>query len=246
MNTRNMNIHLTSSPRQWRIAIVEDHLLQRRRTEELIRAEPGLSVVHSCETMPDFLHWLATVPTEQRPHLLMLDLMVDRAPSASPVSVKKLIEAGLKVVVLSAMASPSLVRDVIQAGVGAIVGKRDAEEDIIMAVRAVLDSGHWMSQELADVIAADPQRPQLSGQEERALVLYASGLTLDAVADAIGVKPDTAKQYLERVKSKYASIGRKARTKLDLNRIALTDGYLAEKPSGPQTAVLDANPSQRL
>lgn len=83
-----------------------------------------------------------------------------------------------------------------------------------------------MTPELATVIAGDPDRPKLSIQEERALVLYASGLTLDAVAESIGVKPDTAKQYLERVKKKYAAVGRPARTKVDLSRVALADGYL--------------------
>jgi len=60
--------------------------------------------------------------------------------------------------------------------------------------------------------------------------LYASGLTLEAVASAIGVQPGTAKKYLERVKDKYAEAGRPVRTKIDLNRAAVRDGYLDERP----------------
>lgn len=210
----------------WRVAIVEDHLLQRRRTEELLGGEDGLRVVHSCESMPQFLSWLSSTTVMERPHLLVLDLMVDRQPSVDPATVEALVNAGLRVLVLSALASPPLVKNIIRAGVGGVVGKRDSEEDIIAAVWAVLRRGEWMTTELASVIAGDPNRPSLSIQEERALVLYASGLTLDAVASSIGVKRDTAKQYLDRVKAKYAATGRPMSTKLDLGRAAWADGYV--------------------
>ncbi len=210
----------------WRVALVEDHLLQRRRTEEILGRESGLTVVASCSTLPEFLAWVQRTPVHGRPHLLVLDLSVDRGPSVDPDVVARLIDAGLRVLVLSALASPGLVRSVIKAGVAGIVGKRDSEQDVIDAVWTVLRRGEWMTPDLAAVIAADVDRPQLSDQEERALVLYASGLTLGAVAEALGVKPESAKTYIARVKSKYAAAGRPVRSKVDLSRIALDDGYV--------------------
>ncbi|AIY19662.2 DNA-binding response regulator [Pimelobacter simplex] len=211
---------------EWRLAIVEDHMLQRKRTEELVAAQPGLRVIWSGETLTDFTAWVADVPEPQRPHLLVLDLMVERGPSADPVMVREVTRSGIKVLVLSAMASPELVRKVLRAGIGGIAGKRDSEEDIVAAIWTVLGRGQWLTPELASVIAGDADRPRLSDQEERALVLYASGLTLDAVASALGVKKDTAKKYLSRVKAKYATAGRPVSTKLELNTVAQQDGYL--------------------
>jgi len=210
----------------WRVAIVEDHLLQRRRTEELIGAQSGLRVVCSCETLPDFVQWVSRANAMNRPHLLILDLAVERGPSADPEQVKALVDAGLRVLVLSALASPVAVRRMIRAGVGGVLGKRDSEEDIVEAVWTVLRRGHWITPELAGAMASDANRPNLSDQEERALVLYASGLTLDGVAAALNVKPDTAKKYLARVKDKYAAVGRPARTKVELGREAMRDGLV--------------------
>ena len=210
----------------WRIAVVEDHLLQRKRTEELLTNQPAFSVVHSSEDLPTFVEWLRTCGPNGVPHLLILDLMVERRPNADPATVRKLIDAGVFVLVLSAMASPPLVREMIRAGVSGMVGKRDSEEDIISAVWSVLGRREWMTQELAAVIAGDERRPKLSDQEERALILYASGLTLAAVADSLGVKRDTAKTYLDRVKAKYSDVGRPVRSKVDLSRVAVVDGYL--------------------
>ncbi len=213
--------------RPMRVAIVEDHVLQRTRTVELLSGEPGWEVVHSCETMPDFMQWLRQCKPPDHPQLLILDLMVDRRPPVDPSVVTELVRAGLRVVVLSALASPHLVRQVVRAGVAGIVGKHDSEVDLLDAVRAVVRGEEWMTSELASVIAGDGDRPRLSVQEERALVLYASGLSLDAVAQSIGVQHDTAKMYLSRVKAKYTAVGRRAASKLDLYQVALVDGYLA-------------------
>lgn len=210
----------------WRVAVVEDHLLQRRGLVALVDGQRGLKVVFDGETLPDFLAWLAGASRAERPHLLLLDLLVDRGPSVEPDHVRRLVNDGLKVLVVSAMTSPPLVRRVLRSGVSGVVGKRDPAESVVAAMWTVLGKGRWMTPEFGQVVAHDSDRPALSDQEERALVLYSSGSTLDQVATELGVKPDTAKTYLDRVKAKYAAAGRPVRTKVDLARAALADGYL--------------------
>lgn len=210
----------------WRVAIVEDHLLQRQRTEDIINAQDNMRVVARFDTLPQFVEWHGRARPAQRPHLLLLDLSVDRGPSVDPATVKELIDSGLRVLVVSAFAMPSLVREILRVGVGGFVGKRDAETDLIAACWAVLERRFWMTPEMAWIVAGDSSRPRLSIQEERALVLYASGLTLASVAQALGVQPGTAKRYLARVKQKYEAAGRPIRTKVAMSHAAVADGYL--------------------
>lgn len=216
----------SASADYWRVAVVEDHLLQRNRTVELVNEGPGMRVIGAFETFPEFLRWFRATDRREQPHVLVLDLLVERGPAVDPDVLRQLIDDGLRVLVLSAMASPVLVREIVRAGVGGVVGKRDAETEIKAALMAVLRREEWHTPELAGILAGDPDRPRLSDQEERALVLYASGLTLPAVAETLGVKPDTAKGYLDRVKAKYAAAGRPVRTKVDLSREAQRDGRL--------------------
>jgi len=219
--------------RFWRVAVVEDHLLQRQRTIEVLDREAGLSVVRAESTLPALVRWLSTAGPRLRPHLLVLDLAVDREPDADPEVVRRLVDSGMRVLVLSAMTSPQLVRAMLLAGVGGVVGKRDAESDLVAAAWSVLQRASWVTPELAAVMAGDAERPVLSLQEERALVLYASGLTLEETARSMGVRPDTAKKYLGRVKAKYAAVGRPARTKVELNREAVRDSLLdPRRPPG--------------
>jgi two-component system, NarL family, nitrate/nitrite response regulator NarL len=79
---------------------------------------------------------------------------------------------------------------------------------------------------VSDVPAAKPT-PRLSVQETAVLVGYASGLKLDAVARRAGIRPSTARQYLNRVKQKYLDADRPARTKLELAERAREDGLLS-------------------
>jgi len=192
--------------------------------------QPDMSVVYSGSTLPSFMEWLPTAPRQEVPELLVLDLTVERQEPADPLVVRKLIADGMRVILFTAMTSPPLVRQMLRVGVSGAIGKRDSEEHILLALRKVLGGSEWTSPELAAVIMQDSKRPQLSDQEERALVLYASGLTMSAVAAAIGVQPGTAKKYIQRVRSKYAEAGRPATSRSGLNRVATEDGYMELVP----------------
>lgn len=108
--------------------------------------------------------------------------------------------------------------------------------DLIGAgVAGLLPAGHdprRVADAICEVAAHTPPDrpdgpvPRLSGQERVVLIGYASGLTLGATARRAGVRPDTAKKYLERVKQKYADCGRESYTKLDLAVRAREDGLL--------------------
>ena len=75
-----------------------------------------------------------------------------------------------------------------------------------------------------------PTGPALSHQEKRALQLYATGMPMKSVARKMTISDETVKQYLGRVREKYARAGRAAPTKLDLYHRAVEDGHLLPPP----------------
>ena len=74
--------------------------------------------------------------------------------------------------------------------------------------------------------------PSLSHQERRALALYSSGMTLDAVAEAMFVTPNTVATYLKRVRSKLRAAGGEVDSKMELRDCALAHGVI-DLPSPP-------------
>ena len=120
----------------------------------------------------------------------------------------------------------------MRAGARGYVLKNEQSEQIRSAIREVAAGRDWISPRLAYIFATDDaaDRPTLSQQERRTLQLYATGMPLKSVARKMAISEETAKQYLGRVREKYANAGRAAPTKLELYYRAVEDGYLPPPP----------------
>ena len=139
-----------------------------------------------------------------------------------------LVAAGMPVLVVSACSDPATVRSTLAAGALGFVSKQTSTEDLLDAVEEVLAGNAVLSPDAADVLARSDDEPvvALSERERTALVLYTSGLKIDAVAHRMGIKATTAGEYIRRVREKYLRAGRPLPTKTDLYRQARADGLV--------------------
>lgn len=202
------------------VAIIDDHELVREGLAALLTdgehavgvlAYSGLSIDDACAVRPD---------------IALLD--VDLGPQARRLadSVAALIDAGSRVLLISAFEDAAAVRSAMTAGALGFVPKRASAETLREAIETVLQDEFYLSVDLASILASAQESPDLSPRELSALRLYASGLKLSAVANQMGISPHTAKEYLDRVRSKYATLGRHARTRTELYAEAQRDGLL--------------------
>ncbi len=157
--------------------------------------------------------------------VVVLDLML--ADQSDPAdNVRRIALTGPKVLVASVMANPAHILATHAAGAAGYLTKDRDLDDLADVVRDIHSGREVFPTELAFAMAHDnrPERPNLSGQELRLLLAYAAGMTLDAAARRTGIRPATAKHYLERVKEKYRAVGRPTYTKLDLAERVREDG----------------------
>jgi two-component system, NarL family, nitrate/nitrite response regulator NarL len=161
--------------------------------------------------------------------LLDLDL---RDGTTVERNVAAVLAAGPAVLVLAASDRPPSVREAMRAGALGYVLKSEEPATVRAAITAVAAGTDWISPRLAYILATDdaPDRPVLSPQEERALRLYATGMPMKSVARRMTLSEETAKQYVGRVREKYARAGRAAPTKIELYHRAVEDGYLPLPP----------------
>jgi DNA-binding NarL/FixJ family response regulator len=164
-------------------------------------------------------------------HVVLLDLDLDDGTTVER-NVTAILAAGPAVLVLSASDKPLAVRAAIRAGALGYAVKSEPTREIQTAIREVAAGRDWISPRLAYILATDdaPDKPALSHQERRALQLYATGMPMKSVARKMTISDETAKQYLGRVREKYARAGRAAPTKLELYHRAVEDGYLLPPP----------------
>lgn len=200
-------------------------MLQRRRAEQLLSDGLDLDVVHTCSTIGRFMSWLRVTYRSVWPHLLVLGLLDPPEKAEDTAALRALRNAGVRVLVLSTWSARAGSRRLYSTSVDGVVSAADSENAFVSAAGTVLSGGTIITSRAQEVIARPADAPRLSVQEERVLGLYASGRTIAQAAEEMGVRDDTARKYLSRVKTKYAAAGRPVRTKLELAQIAWSDGY---------------------
>jgi DNA-binding NarL/FixJ family response regulator len=206
-------------PSTIRVAILDDHPLVREGLAALLRtAQPdrllveyaGDDVVAACAVEPD---------------VVLLDIvMEDDVPLADKVAACR--AGGAQVLLLSATAGSSVVLSGLRAGALGFLPKTASVEEIREAIADVASGSVHLTTDLAAVLTADPARPALSPQELKALRLYAAGSKIATIARRMEVSPHTVKEYLDRVRTKYAAVGQQARTRTELYVAADRDGFL--------------------
>lgn len=200
------------------LALIDDHEVVREGLRALL-AQSGRTPVVYCGDQP---HEAALA----RAQVALLD--VDLGPAGLPVSdsVQLLTEAGSHVLLLSAYEDSVAIRAALSCGALGFVAKRVSLDALVEAIDVVAGGELYLSMDLASILSLAPETPDLSPRELHTLRLYASGLKLSAVAAHMGISPHTAKEYLDRVRTKYANVGRTARTRTQMFAEAQRDGLL--------------------
>ncbi|MEK9664016.1 MAG: response regulator transcription factor [Candidatus Nanopelagicales bacterium] len=206
-----------------RVAVLDDHPLVREGLAALlavphtVSAPFGVDVITVGEDLEGAL--------DAHPDVVLLDIvMEDDVPIVHKV--RRCLDRGAEVLLMSATAPPSKILSGLRAGALGFLPKTASVDEVRTAVADVARGEVHLTVDLAAVLAADPERPNLSPQELKALRLYAAGGKIATIARTMEVSPYTVKEYLDRVRTKYAAIGRQARTRTELYVAADRDGFL--------------------
>lgn len=206
-----------------RVIVIDDHpLLRDAITGRVRQISPQAEFTYLGASITEAL----TVHAEQPVDCTILDL--DLGDGRSPVlNTSDLVAAGCRVLIVSALADAATVRAALRAGALGFVSKQADIEDFEESFRLTVAGEPSTSRDVAAILSGDetPSVP-LSERERTAMVLYASGLKLDAVARRMNVKPATAQEYIRRVREKYSRAGVPVSTKTDLYRRARDEGLV--------------------
>lgn len=223
-------VRLESVGRVVHVAAVDDHpvMLTGIRTE-LTAIDPDLHFGRTAPTVDDLL-LSGGGPYD----VVLLDLRL--GDGSRPFdNVIRVRAAGAEVLVFTDGLDNAAGREALSAGALGIVLKDQSAATLADAVRTVATGNTVVSARLAAVLESAAMPPAaLSDRERETLRLYALDLPSKSVARRMNVTEGTAKEYLKRIRSKYAALGRPACTKLDLYHRAVEDG-IVEPPVAPGT-----------
>lgn len=206
-----------------RVAIVDDHEAVRLGFAGSCE-KYNFDLVGSGATVDEVLAEIADKDCE----VVVTDLSLDDG-SLVAANVERLVEAGPAVLIFSIADKPNLMRSALRSGAVAIVPKSQPMDELAEAIRLAAKGAIINNSETSATIDADMlfKEANLSSREREVLSLYASGMSLKQVAFQLDIKQSSAKEHIDRVRVKYAKLGREAATKVDLFKRALEDGILS-------------------
>ncbi|GLZ38139.1 hypothetical protein Acsp05_17630 [Actinokineospora sp. NBRC 105648] len=180
---------------------------------ELIEAGPDLAAV-----------W--TGPGAQAA-VVILDLHLN-AGHAEFGALRRLVDVGRRVVVYTQAADPETATHCVDLGALAYVTKREGGAHLVAAIQHAADGRPYTPPWLGGALAADTDlgRPKLTPMEVATLRAWFASSSKRLAAAMLRISPKTIETYLDRVRTKYANVGRQAPTKSALVARALEDGWI--------------------
>jgi DNA-binding NarL/FixJ family response regulator len=206
------------------IIIIDDHEAIRLALATVCE-QNNFNLLASAESVGTALAFLG----DKYPAVAVLDLSLADGSKVED-NVKRLVDLGISVLVFSIADKAHLVRAALKAGAAALVPKSHSMNELVEVIRMVAAGMLVNNIQTTAAIDSDQEftSAKLSPREQEVLSLYASGLALKQVAYSLDITVSTAKEHIDRVRNKYATIGRPAVNKTELLLRAIEDGLLEE------------------
>ncbi|MEP9390748.1 response regulator [Gordonia sp. VNK1] len=202
-----------------RIGVVDDHDQIVRGLRATFDDCPDLEFTAGADTVTALLAETTALD------LVLLDLRLgDGSTPASNISA--LHAAGLPILIYTSGDEPFLIRQAASEGVLGVIRKNVREKDLVDGIRHALAGNTVAGIDWASAIDSDHKFVSLSPRQRRVLELYAAGESTARVGEELNLSPETVTEYVNRIRARYAEAGRPARTKPELLKRAIEDGWV--------------------
>ena len=198
--------------------IVDDHPLMRRGMRETLAAA-GIEVVGEATRSEE----VSGVLQATRCDIVLLDLSL---PGRGGLDVLKDLRRewpSTPVLIVSSFAESQYALRAIQAGAAGYLSKSSVPDELVDAVRSVINTGEYINAIVGAELARFASRPggrppheRLSDREREVLRLLVQGHTVSEIAASLSLSVKTISTYRSRLMEKLA-----IRTTADLIRYAI-------------------------
>jgi DNA-binding NarL/FixJ family response regulator len=207
-----------------KIILADDHALVRQGIKQILTEAFPTATFGEASNASDLL----ALVRQGRWDIVVLDLTM---PGSHGLDVLKQIKDDhpqLPVLILSGYPEDQFAVRAIRVGAAGYLNKEGAPEELVQALRKILDGGNYISAAVADELVqhsrAESDRPpheQLSEREYQVLCLIASGKAIKEIAAALALSSATISTYRARILQKM-----QLKTNADLMRYAIEKGLV--------------------
>ena len=218
-----------------RVLLADDHPIVRRGLRALLAGEPDMEVVGEAGT------GLQAVALARQlcPDLVLMDITMPGNGLDATRQIRAICPDTL-VLILTVHAEESYLFRLLKAGASGYVLKSTADEELIKAIRTVVEGGAFLYPSAAKMLIEDyvtryqedggqTMYEQLSDREREVLGLVARGYTASEIAGKLNLSVNSVETYRQRVMHKM-----NLRSRAALVEYALANGLLDDGLSGTE------------
>jgi len=198
------NLSIDGTPVK-RILIGDDHGIVRKGLMETLEDDLGQVSFGEADNGRDILAKVA----QSKWDLVLLDINMEGRNGLDVLQEIHRAHPKLPVLILSMYSEDEFAVRALKEGAAGYVSKRMGSEELLGAIRKVLDGGRYISATVAEKLAADLQRPSgkslhesLSNRELQILRMIAMGQSLKEIAGELCISVKTVGTYHTRLLQK--------------------------------------------
>jgi len=195
-------------PRVARILIVDNHPIVREGLRRIIEREGDLLVCAEA----DSVRGARTAIKESNPHMLIADVSLNQGDGIKLVRDVRAHNPLLPILVLSIHDEAIYAERMLSVGANGYMTKQATSEQILQALRRVLDGGIYVSDAVATHMIRGafggmrrrPENPldRLSNRELQVLQMVGMGLSTRETAHSLNLSIKTIESHRQRIRSK--------------------------------------------
>jgi len=188
-----------------KLCIADDHVLIREGLKKILKEAPDLTVVCEAGDGRELMECLKTMEID----IVILDISL---PGKSGLELLKDIKQDypqIPVLILSMHPEDRFAVRALKAGAAGYVTKEGAAQELIQALRKVIQGRKYVSPTLAEKLATEldiasdrPPHESLSDREYQVLCLIASGKTVKEISGGLFLSVSTVNTYRTRILEK--------------------------------------------
>lgn len=202
-----------------RVVLAEDQRMVREALGALLAREPDIEIIGEAA---DGREAIARA-LELRPDVLVLDIGLPEVEGTEVARALRLRAPEVKVLALSVHNEPHYVREMLKAGAAGYVDKSSALEELVRAIRLVVQGKLYLSPELTRG-ALGPRftginNARLSQRERQVIALLASGKRSQQIAGELNISLATVEAHRRNIMRKLG-----LHTVAELTRYAVRHG----------------------
>ena len=202
-----------------KIFLVEDQALVRDAVSALLSLDFNIDVIGQASNGLNALNAIKALDEDAIPDIILTDIEM---PSMNGIELSEKVAAqfpAIKMVIMTTFSRSGYIRRSLSAGVKGFILKEAPSDELITALKKVMQGQKVIDPELA-INALDDADP-LTDKERKALKLASDGLKTSEIATQLFISEGTTRNYLSDAIAKLNATNR-----IDAARIAKQKGWL--------------------